>query len=158
MGRGLLNPTLQGAVGGFSPSDVSRHAKKGKLWPTPMAADATQERTPEAHYRRQAEKKAANPNLGGLHKPLITAVLERQMWPTPTARDHKDGSYCPNVPVNGLLGRAVWPTPTTKANQGAPPMQARGQACRNLRAATNGGSLNPQWVEWLMGFPTGWTV
>lgn len=26
----------------------------------------------------------------------------------------------------------------------------------NLREAV-GGSLNPQWVEWLMGFPTGWT-
>ncbi len=21
----------------------------------------------------------------------------------------------------------------------------------------NGGSLNPEWVEWLMGFPAGWT-
>ena len=28
-------------------------------------------------------------------------------WPTPTTRDHKDGGYCPNVPVNGLLGRMV---------------------------------------------------
>src|SRR5574343_407539 len=36
-------------------------------------------------------------------------------WPTPTTRDHKDGSYCPNVPVNGLLGRMVWPTPTSLA-------------------------------------------
>ena len=42
-------------------------------------------------------------------------------WPTPTSRDWKDGSYCPNVPVNGLLGRAVWPTPTAQeygTNQG----------------------------------------
>jgi hypothetical protein len=23
--------------------------------------------------------------------------------------------------------------------------------------AGNGGKLNPTWVEWLMGFPTGWT-
>jgi hypothetical protein len=36
-------------------------------------------------------------------------------WPTPTTRDHKDGGYCPNVPVNGLLGRMVWPTPTSLA-------------------------------------------
>lgn len=40
-------------------------------------------------------------------------------WPTPTTRDHKDGSYCPNVPVNALLGRAVWgvsgwPTPAAR--------------------------------------------
>jgi hypothetical protein len=24
--------------------------------------------------------------------------------------------------------------------------------------AGNGGRLNPMWVEWLMGFPIGWTV
>jgi hypothetical protein len=23
--------------------------------------------------------------------------------------------------------------------------------------ASDGGHLNPQWVEWLMGFPIGWT-
>ena len=32
-------------------------------------------------------------------------------WPTPTSRDGKDGSYTPNVPLNGLLGRMVWATP-----------------------------------------------
>ena len=36
-------------------------------------------------------------------------------WPTPTTRDHKDGEFCPNVPINSLLGReawlASWPTP-----------------------------------------------
>ena len=54
------------------------------------------------------------------------------MWPTPTSRDHKDTGDCANVPVNALLGRAVGPS----------------------KAA---GSLNPAWVEWLMGFPPGWT-
>jgi DNA (cytosine-5)-methyltransferase 1 len=27
---------------------------------------------------------------------------------------------------------------------------------RSMRAG-NGGKLNPMWVEWLMGFPLGWT-
>jgi hypothetical protein len=64
---------------------------------------------------------------------LMAQVLER--WPTPTTRDYKDtGDSIANgtVPVNGLLGRAVEPS---KVN----------------------GSLNPTWVEWLMGFPLGWT-
>jgi hypothetical protein len=55
-----------------------------------------------------------------------------QMWPTPTSRDHKDTGDCANVPTNGLLGREVGPS-------------------------KEHGSLNPQWVEWLMGFPDGWT-
>ena len=62
---------------------------------------------------------------------LATAVAR---WPTPTSRDWKDGSAksCANVPENGLLGRVA----------------TRG---------TETGSLNPQWVEWLMGYPEGWT-
>jgi DNA-cytosine methyltransferase len=51
-------------------------------------------------------------------------------WPTPTTRDHKDGTS-----GNGrtdILGQAVGPT---KEN----------------------GSLNPAWVEYLMGYPLGWT-
>lgn len=42
-----------------------------------------------------------------------TGVL--QSWPTPTARDHKDGSSVGTAETNGLLGRvawlAGWPTP-----------------------------------------------
>jgi hypothetical protein len=60
----------------------------------------------------------------------------KRNWPTPTSRDHKDtGDSVANgtVPVNGLLGRAVAPTK----------MQ---------------GSLNPAFVEYLMGYAIGWTV
>lgn len=67
---------------------------------------------------------------GGLN--LRTHVA---MWPTPTTRDYKDtGDSIANgtVPVNGLLGRAVEPT-------------------------RERGALSPDWVEWLMGVPTGWT-
>jgi len=57
---------------------------------------------------------------------------EVAMWPTPTSRDHKDTGDLLNVEENCLLGRAVKPSVAT-------------------------GSLNPTWVEWLMGFPNGWT-
>jgi hypothetical protein len=57
---------------------------------------------------------------------------EVKMWPAPASRDHKGTGDCANVPVNGLLGRAVSPS-------------------------VESGSLNPQWVEWLQGFPPGWT-
>ena len=50
---------------------------------------------------------------------LPTAEIGSGSWPTPTSRDHKDGSYCPNVPVNGLLGRAVWPIPTSSVGSGS---------------------------------------
>jgi hypothetical protein len=99
----------------------------------------------------------------------LTGEIESGSWPTPSARDWKD---TPGMATTGInpdgsmrdrvdqLARAVyaWPTPTTKANQGAPSMMKQGSACRNLREATNGGALSPTWVEWLMGFPLGWTA
>jgi hypothetical protein len=50
---------------------------------------------------------------------------------TPTSRDWKDVGNMENVPVNGLLGRQL--------------------------GANNGLKLQPAFVEWMMGFPIGWT-
>jgi len=59
----------------------------------------------------------------------------------------------------------MWPTPTTRdykgANSDEHPAKARGhhdQLPNAVKmAGDKAGSLNPTWVEWLMGFPTGWT-
>lgn len=60
---------------------------------------------------------------------------------TPTARDHKDGATTlANTPVNGLLGRQVLVTPMDGED-----------ICETRR------TLNPLFVEALMGWPTGWT-
>ncbi len=91
-------------------------------------------------------------------------------WPTPTQRDHKDGSAesCKNVPVNCLLGRAVymWPTPRQqdsyerrnwktikKINEQGGDLTLP----RKVKYQEKGGQLNPDWEEWLMGWPIGWT-
>lgn len=54
---------------------------------------------------------------------LRTSATERSSWPTPTTRDHKDGSECANVPLNALLGRvawlASWPTPVVNDAKGS---------------------------------------
>lgn len=52
-----------------------------------------------------------------------------KMWPTPTARDYKD-------------------------NGSSPAELARNSVTLATHA---GGSLNPNWVEWLMGYPVGYT-
>jgi len=50
-----------------------------------------------------------------------------------------------------------WPTPTSR---NAKETNAPSEAERNTPtlAAAVGGTLNPTWVEWLMGFPIGFTV
>lgn len=79
---------------------------------------------------------------------LATAV---HLLPTPTARDWKDGSAkaCANVTTNGLLGRVVHMLPTPTAN--------RWDGLQSHGVNVVEGSLNPDWVEWLMGYPEGWT-
>ena len=61
--------------------------------------------------------------------PNLETVVGRRMWPTPMAHDGKD---C-----------------------GSSPSQA-GRNSPTLPVAA-GGKLNPTWVEWLMGWPIGWT-
>ena len=60
-------------------------------------------------------------------------------WPTPTTRDHKDGSEA-NVPVNALLGRTVWMTawPTPKSQDG----MRGGQAKQAMGETRHGSNLN----------------
>ena len=74
------------------------------------------------------ERSGTNPNTGKGEGLSKTA----KNWPTASTRDYKDTGDCANVPVNCLLGRAVEPSIAQ-------------------------GSLNPDWVEWLMGWGIGWT-
>jgi len=60
---------------------------------------------------------------------------------------------------------AMWPTPTTRDYKGGrkpETLKASGRGATNslndaLTCQGQSGALNPQWVEWLMGFPDGWT-
>tara|TARA_Y100000593_G_C4064894_1_gene216236 strand:+ start:173 stop:505 length:333 start_codon:yes stop_codon:yes gene_type:complete len=50
----------------------------------------------------------------------------------------------------------IWPTPTSRdwrSGKGARERPGHSQQIPEMI----GGQLNPQWVEWLMGFPAGWT-
>ena len=84
-----------------------------------------------------------------LQFPLRVAV---RMWP------EGPGSAYP---------RETWPTPTKSDGMGGPGQAASCQGGMNLRTAVSrfppplnvvvGGNMNPAWVEWLMGWPLGWT-
>jgi DNA (cytosine-5)-methyltransferase 1 len=57
----------------------------------------------------------------------------------------------------------MWPTPKTPSGGGQMDRTTPGGGIRKLEDAVsaelgyNTGALNPTWVEWLMGFPEGWT-
>lgn len=124
-------------------------------WPTPTRRDWRSESCSQEYAdKRNGESRG---------KPLAWAVR----WPTPHGFS-KDGKS--NGPSGNELGRAVnrsFPTPVStsptggrKGLDGGAHARARlvedhgEEAMRELI----GGSLNPTWVEWLMGWPIEWTA
>ena len=86
-------------------------------------------------------------------------------WPTPTAHNAKEtnalSEHNRNTPT--LTAQVNWPTPRSCSAMAAT-LTDQGQRFPNLETvmahtdqATIGGKLNPVWVEWLMGWPLGWT-
>jgi DNA (cytosine-5)-methyltransferase 1 len=93
------------------------------------------------------------------------ASKKEKFWPTPRANTAMastitpesawDSKRFPNLET--MVGRQMWPTPTA---HNAKETNAPSEANRNTPtlAAQVGGKLSPLWVEWLMGFPTGFTA
>jgi DNA (cytosine-5)-methyltransferase 1 len=89
------------------------------------------------------------------------ALKKRLEWPTPIANDAKKGQFCnPMTQQNGLSGAVQrWPTPMStehKANRQTRENHQNGLT-QAVLATETGGQLNQTWVEWLMGWPLGWT-
>lgn len=86
-------------------------------------------------------------------------IEETELLFWPTVRAHETGDYQydqgdHNKKRPTLTGAVkLFPTPRVGGSLGSSPA---GEKHGDL-AAVVGGQLNPTWVEWLMGFPTGWT-
>lgn len=82
--------------------------------------------------------------------------------PTPKARDHKGATSigaCKDWNSRGqnlpeAVVRSLFTTPTADDTGHRKKKYAQGGTALSMQA---GGNLNPTWVEWLMGYPTGWT-
>jgi hypothetical protein len=111
-------------------------------------------------------------------KKLAHRIEEKEYlsWPTPTATNNGPGVDKTNprgIQQGNALATAVlweskgwWPTPAARDYKGA--VLPETLAAKNRNPMTNSlpdaiqhksgsGSLNPEWVEWLMGVPIGWT-
>ena len=103
--------------------------------------------------------------------PNLETVVARPLWPTPDTRGFTtQGSLemlskkaATKEEFDGMAYRKskmfkdkMWPTPTAQdaKNNGGSSQHSRNTKPLNAEV---GGSLNPQWVEWLMGYPIGWT-
>ena len=138
---GICQGGSAGRTGQPNRPSLNTMAKKG-LWPTPTKSDGS-----------------GGPGSSGRHGGLNlrTAVTK---WPTPHGFS-PDGRS--NGPSGNELGRAVnqarFPTPNATDGKG-PSTRSQGRErpiCDDDLPTRVGGSLNPTWVEWLMGWPLGWT-
>ena len=123
--------------------------------PTPTSSDYRDQPTSKSWKAKGAINfKLSNPEI-------------RAKWPTPVHSEARQGLQIRRDGKKGTqqsLTTAVmtWPTPRTAGmcggsgswdllNKNTTVEEAR------LMGAGNGGQLNPPWVEWLMGWPIGWT-
>jgi len=150
-----------------------------KMWPTPRAANPGSR--PKGNGGKILEEEVLIAE--GLRE--RGRVLGATMWPTPTVQDAKNNGGPSqwkrnSDPLNVAVQR--WPTPRVSMANG--PSQAEidaGNPRGRLETAVAisemmptptanrwdglqshgvnvvSGKLNPTWVEWLMGFPLGWT-
>jgi len=148
-------PPLTGATGSGS-------------WATPTTMDTLPPKSEKALLKEATE---ARP---GRSKPanLRDQVSNMENWPTPCARDWKganaveglvrnDGKSRMDQLANAVAHRPVnWPTPRCFMHKDALVDRGKsnlGEVVNGLEQVTKGGQLNPDWVEWLMGWPVGWT-
>ena len=124
-------------------------ASASGLWQTPVADDAV-------------DRKKGKWNSRG--EPKLSAQVLK--WPTPRANDAEKRGAIANDPRNGLPAAVLhFPTPTATAHKGWSKNHNRADTNDRIdytierEAAESGeiGRLNPTWVEWLMGWPIGWT-
>jgi len=123
-------------------------------WPTPIATEWKNGCGKTGNRHPDKAKKA------GLK--LSEAV---RMWPTITVHGNYNRKGASKTSGDGLI-TAIWRTPNASdankwSNQSLAERQERGQQIRlNTQVSPEGGKgglLNPMWVEWLMGWPLGWT-
>lgn len=140
------------SVSGYG--SLLHHYRKGEYIPgvpTPLAEDADNHATRPANLRRDTLKLSTQAELG-----MIKAIC---FIPTPTTQGLRGGSHTAEK-----AKRVLYPTPLCQNAKELTPSPS------NLRRKSPGlgalaahgkigpaGKLNPTWVEWLMGWPLGWT-
>jgi hypothetical protein len=142
--RQTLEQTIKGTEFGLLPNGVdsfhtpnttgldggsnSRKALRARMEKLP---------TPQATDHRSKPTSASWKAKGGMNYSLSNPEIQK-MWPTPQASDNRDRGNMsnPSIQRRVAIGKQIM------LSQSVDP---------------NSGQLNPTWVEWLMGWPLGWT-
>jgi len=148
--------------------EIESGSSEGKeMWPTPRVSDTEGGivKNVELHNGSYSRKNKKGVRWGVKLKDAVNH--SQKMWPTPGACEAKSDTLNVQNRIEKkkqvMLCHAVrlWPTPKARDHKDGRTGGDMGRNSPDLgkvvgQSKTNG-ALNPNWVEWLMGFPTGWT-
>ena len=142
--KGLSNhPQVIGEVITRPKMNKSRKGEKMN-WPTPTSGMWKQDVGDQGQYAQRVKDKG--------HQVMLPSAVK--LWPTPRARDYKDGSSIPpsrkKNPELATLGQKVL------MHGQVDPMNDNTPG-KHQELSTPKVHLNPNWVEQLMGLSLGWT-
>ena len=149
--------------------DLDEFLETWPQWGLMRDGECWEQRTLERHIR--GTEFGLSPNgVDSFHTPNTTgldggsnsrkALRKRlDLWPTPVHSEARQGLQIRRDGKKGTqtsLSTAVltWPTPVADDTSHRKNKYAQGGTALSTKA---GGQLNPPWVEWLMGWPIGWT-
>lgn len=138
--------------GRSQPANLRDQVSNSQNWTTPSASDSSR-----GGYLTE--------NMTGTS--LVQQVNTFTKFPTPMSRDHHPGGkgqFSESLPQ--VI--AKYPTPCSTDHKGSGQsgdlrvrldyaIERGGTKSNTYEAPTVAGQLNPDWVEWLMGWPIGWT-
>jgi len=123
------------------------------MWFTPNVMDALPPRSVEAlkkHYDKNRKGRTTHSTL----REQVVYPPPKEMWPTPAASNFENPQ--PKRVEKGRNGNYI-------LRKKAKPHMTYGARLQDAVAyeenqlKRTSGQLNPNWVEWLMGYPEGWT-
>ncbi len=122
--------------------------QSGECWELTMSGLHTSENEYGFWHTPCANEPGINPDR------LVCQDGSPPLWPTPTVSGNNNRKGASKKSGDGLA-TAVKKFPTPRANSGSGPSRVGHRTDLQTQA---GGPLNPMWVEWLMGWPIGWTA
>jgi len=171
--NGIDSGSLRTALVEETPNqpDPNNKVSTSEMWPTPTTQEIEHPNAELTKTGRRMTKDKKNSHSLNLADTV-------QMFPTPTTRDWKDTGNLQNTQVRKdgrirndslprVIAQQIFPTPNAWDGKRGP------QSMETLREGNHqvnlidaivhdktkpspkgGGSLNPKWVAWLMGYPT----
>jgi len=132
----------------------------GQCWELPMSG----RRISGTGFGLWATPSATDGQRGGTITENMTGISLTQMvntparWPTPTVCGNYNRKGASASSGDGLATAVTkCATPTARDWRSGKASQATHDKNSRPLSEQIGGSLNPTWVEWLMGWPLGWT-